>query len=869
MLSEEEIMAQVLAAFQEEQAEHRQNISDILLDLERYPDHPKYAEKVQQLFRDAHSLKGGARAVGIDAVEQLAHRMEDLFSKVRDGTLQLTPDVCDVLYAALDTIGVMMQHVDAGQTASIERYQPLLEQLGAAIRGNGAAAAVVPPASEPPVPAEPPTVPAEPRGDGEAEPPTVPAEPRGDGEAEPPTVPAEPRGDGEAEPPTVPAELRSDGEAELRSEGEAVPPASDEALPQSNGAAEPQDAPSSEETASTTVRLSVSVLDNLLNETGELITSAARERQYARDARMLLDVSRRWQYIWRYVQPSVNRVQQQQAEQRPTVHYLMDHIHNMSYQSHGGQHGEGGANGDTFALLDALKQAHTIINDLEQHLADHVRRTGEEAARLSTITSRLHDQIRATRMLPLGTLLQPMRVQVREMSRSAEKIVVLDIDDGQAEADREVLDNLREVLLHLIRNAIDHGIEPAAVRTAQGKPAEGHITMRAAVSGDYLELVVEDDGAGLDREAIKDRACEANLLKDTDMERVSDADLIDLIFLPGFSTRHTVNAMSGRGVGLDVVRSRVERMHGNVSVRSVMGQGCAFTIRVPLSLTSSHGLLLKIGTTTYMLPLETIQRIVAVKPEDVRFVEGYEVVMLDNYPIKLVHLAELLGEVYRATTSATNGKHDSNNRAMAVLLGNGERQIACLIDEILGEQELVVHRLPTPLKRVRFIAGATLLEDGRVVPILDSVDVLRAATGTHKTVLVDVEQGQQERSPTIVVVDDSITTRMLEKNILEAAGYSVHMATDGVQALKVLNELVNNGGCDLLLSDVDMPNLDGFELTKQVCNDPQLRHMPVVLVTSLDSPSDRERGMSAGASAYIVKRSFDQQELLDTIADLI
>jgi two-component system chemotaxis sensor kinase CheA len=202
-------------------------------------------------------------------------------------------------------------------------------------------------------------------------------------------------------------------------------------------------------------------------------------------------------------------------------------------------------------------------------------------------------------------------------------------------------------------------------------------------------------------------------------------------------------------------------------------------------------------------------------------------------------------------------------------LGTGEGQIACLVDDVLTEQELVIHRLPSPLQRVRFVAGASILADGSVVPILDAVDLVEAAIGAHHTIDLMFDPAKPQRSPTVLVVDDSLTTRTLEKNILEAAGFLVRLATDGAEALEFLNQLPDASGCDLLLSDVDMPRLNGFELTARVRAMTRFRHLPIVLVTSLDTPADRERGIAAGADAYIVKRTFEQQALLETIAQLI
>jgi two-component system chemotaxis sensor kinase CheA len=807
MLTDDEIMRQVLEAFQEEQAEHCQAIGDILLGLEHTPDHPQFEEQVAQLFREAHSLKGGARAAGVEAVEQLAHRVEDLFSAVRQGRLPISSEVCDPVYAALEAIREMMKQVTAGKQASLEPYQPLMASLGALLEESA------PDAAPEPQP-EPDAAPA--------------AQPEPDASA--PKAPAQPRPAAAATTDEVPWEM-----------------------------------------ANSTVRLSTVTLDTLMNETGELIISTARSQQQSRDARAIAELPASWRRTWRQVNPIIKRMQEQQHAFQPTVHHLQDRIIDQRAKVLLG--GDAHITSDTMLLLEALQQANRLIGDLEQRLGTHARRSAEDAARLSAVTGRMQDQIRRTRMLPLTTLFSPLRVQLREMMRVAHKQVVLEADDGGAEADRQVLEGLREVLLHLIRNAVDHGIEPPDVRKARNKPETGRVTLKAVVSGEYLSLTIEDDGGGLNIEAITQRALADGIVSEADLIRMGETDLMDLVFLPGFSTRQTVDKLSGRGVGLDVVRSNVERMHGHVSVQSVLGVGSLFSIRVPLSLTSSQGLLLRVGEATYMLPLESIQRIVPVAPRDIRVIEGNPALTLDGHPMTLIHLCDLLGETRRASADTHRRSSEQANvggeQSLALLLGSGDRQVACMIDGVLGEQELVVHRLPAPLQRVRFIAGATILPDGQVVPILDLVDVLRAAIGARRMIDMRPEPEASDRTPTVVVADDSITTRTLEKNILEAAGYHVHLAIDGAEAIHVLHRLIENGGCDLLLSDIDMPNLNGFDLTTQVRNDPGLKHLPIVLVTSLDTAADRERGMAAGADAYIVKRAFDQQLLLDTIAQLI
>jgi two-component system chemotaxis sensor kinase CheA len=827
MLTDSEIMAQVLAVFREEQAEHRQVAGELLLELERSPDHPQRQELLDRLFREAHSLKGGARAAGQPEIEQIAHRVEDLFSAVRQGHRQLTPEVCDPIYAALDAVGALMSQVSAGQAADLALYQPLLATLGKILDE---------PASQP-----------EPSAEKHPEGTRLRTENNNTERRTKDRVQRSKRGKPTYDQPAVVA-------------GGNGQPAARGSAPRNGHETAELHLPGGEmsrEASSATVRLSTTALDSLLNEAGELMTCTVGVQQRAREARDLAELPARWRRIWRQTQPTLQRLQSRTPALRPTVHYLdgRDELAplNLSYS------GER----DTETLIEALAQANTLIADLERRLALHAHQATEEHGRLHTVADRLHQQVRRTRMLPVTTIFSPLRLQLREMARAAGKQVALDLDDGGAEADRQVLERLGEVLMHLLRNAVDHGVEPAKVRIAAGKPAEGRIALRAEVSGDRLALSIADDGGGLDLAAIRERALASGQWSEADLARMGEAELIELIFVPGFSTRPTVSKLSGRGVGLDIVRSRVERMQGRVAVRSTPGVGCVFTISLPLSLTSSHGLLLRAGRSSYVLPLDSVQRIVPVSASDIRMLEGRTALLVDDRPLALVHLTDLLG---RESAAVVGNLHSTWH---GLLIGNGERQVVCLVDAVLGEHELMVYRLPAPLQQVPCIAGATILADGKVVPILDMVDLLQAALGTRRTIQLATEATGPARKTTVLVVDDSITTRTLEKNILEAAGYQVRLAIDGVEALHLLDQLVDDGGCDLMLSDIDMPRLNGFDLTARVRADARFQHLPIVLVTSLDTAEDRERGISAGADAYIVKRQFEQQILLDTIARLI
>ncbi|HEU4326012.1 MAG TPA: hybrid sensor histidine kinase/response regulator [Roseiflexaceae bacterium] len=789
MLSDADILSQVLAAFQEEQVEHRQAAGELLLELERSPEHPQRQALLDQLFREAHSLKGGARAAGLSEVEQIAHRIEDLFSAVRQGHLALTPTVCDPVYAALDAIGALMEQVAAGEALDLLPYTDLLATLAQVSQTS--------------------------QRDGMPAPTAALA---------PTATPAPNATPTEAEHVAAPIAADSAGERVARDPG--------------------------------TIRIATASLDTLLNEAGELITCSLRGHQHARNSLALADLASRWRRVWRQTRPVYERLSARAPLFQPAVHYLEGRaalpVSDPSAPDH-----------EVGVLLDALREANTLLNDLEQRLGQQGRQIREDSTELTAVTERIHEQVRRARMLPLTTIVGPLRLQVREMARAAGKQVRLELDDGAAEADRDILERLREALLHLLRNAIDHGIEPPEQRVACGKPAEGSIVLSATVVGDQLLITLSDDGGGLDLAAIARRAMAGGHMSESDVARMSSEEIAQLIFLPGLSTRITVSALSGRGVGLDIVRSHIAQMRGRVSVQSEPGRGCRFNLNLPCSLTRAHGLLIQAGAARYALPLDAVQQLVAVAPSDIQLVEGRAALVREGRPLPLAHLADLLG-----SSEAAPGGRAAGSR-VALLLGTDERQVACLIDAVLGEQELIAQRLPPPIQTARFVAAATILHDGAVVPILDVNDLIGAALGATRSEWHAPASEAPPHAPVVLVVDDSITTRTLEKNILEAAGYQVRLATDGVEALALLDQLTHGEGCDLLLSDVDMPRLNGFELTAQLRASTRYATLPIVLVTSLDSPSDRERGIAAGADAYIVKRGFDQQTLLETIATFL
>ncbi|HEY7605380.1 MAG TPA: response regulator, partial [Actinomycetes bacterium] len=451
------------------------------------------------------------------------------------------------------------------------------------------------------------------------------------------------------------------------------------------------------------------------------------------------------------------------------------------------------------------------------------------------------------------------RRMARDLARDRGKEVSVAVDDGGTEVDRSVLEQIKDPLVHLVRNSVDHGIEPPQARVAAGKPTAGTVSLRARQRGDTLLIEVADDGAGIDPERVRATAVERGLLPAETAAELPDHEALDLVLRSGFSTSPVVTDLSGRGVGLDVVREKVERLHGSIQVASHLGHGTTMTMSLPLSVSTMHCLLLQAGGQTFALPVPGVERIVRVAVDQVHRAEGRQAVQIDGQPVVLASLAEVLG-----LPPPANGDGHAAKRPVIVVAGGQGRRVGLLVDRLERTQELVVKNLPEPLLRVRHLAGATILGSGRAAMILSSTELVASVEQAEGTVQA-AEVAPEAPPATILVAEDSITTRTLEKSILEGAGYRVRVAGDGAEAWRLLQ----GDSCDLLLTDVEMPQMDGFELTTKVRADQRLRDLPVVLVTSRDSDEDRERGVRAGADAYVVKGAFDQERLLDTLRRLL
>jgi len=521
---------------------------------------------------------------------------------------------------------------------------------------------------------------------------------------------------------------------------------------------------------------------------------------------------------------------------------------------------------DMAQLLRYVDASETRWQKMDSLVTEMSRQYASDSTYTGMVIDGLEQEIKRVRMLPLSTITGTFSRMVRDLAHSAGKEAILEITGGDTELDKQVLEQIKDPLLHLLRNAVDHGLETKEARAKQGKAPAGTITLTAEQTGKNIVIRVSDDGSGLNLEAVRQSIARRGVL---DVETLTEADLKEAIFTAGVSTSPIITDISGRGVGLDIVRRNVEALRGTVDVSSGLGQGTTFTLTLPLRLASSRGLVVQSAGHTFAVPLNAIQKIERYTPQQISSLEGHDTVLYDGQPLTLVRLSDVL-ELPPFSSPPTGGAQ-GEEEILAIVVAAAERRMAFAVDGLGSEQEMVIKGLGKQLSRVGGIAGATVTGDRKVVLVLNVGDLIKLSMrGRQRSVLstlsAPVHAAAENTQKQILIVDDSITTRTLEKNILEAAGYDVRLATDGQEALA---NIASAGVPDLIVTDVAMPRMNGFELTQHVKEDASTGHVPVILVTSLDSDEDKAQGIAVGADAYIVKSSFDQDNLLETIEQLI
>jgi len=788
-----------IAKFQEEATDLLQRLNEGIITLEAEPGNRPL---IDQWLRDAHTLKGSSRMVGLIEISDIAHRMEDIMVKVRDGEMPYTPDMTDSFFEALDAVVFLAEN--AGKPAASEfDIDDLTSRLaGLAATGVPQAASVAEPPQEASASAS------------EASAPSA---------AEPATPAAAPQTSASSEAvqhdeATDEDDIHSDDD-DAASVGESS--SSTEAQPARQGE-------KSQTKTQATVRIKTSQVDRLLNLVSEVVISQIKDEQRVRDLRMAAGLSVEMQQLWSRI--------------RSTMSMLPIDEQNM---------------------LDAdMRIFDDLLGSQRRSLVSIAKAYADDTSRTSAVVGDLQEQAMELRMLPVSTVFNSFPRAMRDLARQYKKDVELIIEGGDTELDKKVLEEINDPLVHIMRNAVDHGIEPAAERVAAGKPAAGTIKLSARQEGDHIVIEVSDDGAGIDPARVKAAAVRKGYLTESEAKSMSDREARYLIFEKGFSTAAIITEISGRGVGMDVVREFVvERLKGSLDVDSELGQGTRFRLTIPLTLAIIRALLLRVSGQTFALPTSSVEETARVEPSEIIKVEGHEVIRRQRRTIPLVPLRDILG------LDAIEQDSEGGKIPVATLAFSGHR-LGLIVDAFVGEQQIVIKTLGTHLKRVDNVAGVTILGAGEVVPILSVPDLMangRQLTGARMRRTGQVKE-KQAGPRKILICEDSFTTRELERSIFEAAGYDVETATDGAMGLARLREGLNP---DAVVTDVQMPNMTGFELTKAIKSDETLAHIPVIIVTSLERDEEKAEGINAGADAYITKSVFNQDTLLETVERLI
>ncbi|MBP0034006.1 MAG: hybrid sensor histidine kinase/response regulator [Roseofilum sp. Belize BBD 4] len=833
MIIEDEELRQLYKVSSEE---HLQNLEAGILHLEQ---HPEDGEKLQEVLREAHTLKGDSRMLGVKDVESLAHQIEQVVGKLKEDSTALQGGMGDRLYYGLDAMGKIVQEAVTGEPSGIQGYKVLAVLMGANIP-------------------ESPTFQAEPQPEQTTE--VAEAAPEPKTEREEPieleeaasamevSLP-EPESKPQPEEPPAPPEVPSAPEVSLpepepvvQEPQEPVKPIS--VSPRPPVPASPSPPPVPQQTASKqeapivrsnyrieSVRVATQNLDDLMTQTGELTVSKIRMAHHINTMNDMVSLWEEWN--------------------RQTYG-------NLGFEQ-------------SLDKLQSLKQRHEEYLEEMGKLLNQLRsRASEDVARLEAIANQLDSGIRTLRLLPLSTIFNRFPRLVRDLAKQQGKQVNLILEGAETKADKRILEEMKDPLMHMIRNSIDHGIETPDERIAQGKPAQATIHLRGSQIGNSIIIELEDDGQGLNLDHIKYTTKEKGLRRPEELEAMTDQQIQSLIFAPGFSTRQFVTEVSGRGVGLDVVRTNVEHLKGNIHVESTPGKGCKFTIQLSTSLATASVLLVSVQDSTYAIPVEFVKTTLLIPEHQIFAIEGRDTYAMGDRPISIARLEEIL-ELSSSSESESESYIPKTRELLpCLILQVGPELLGVIVDELLDQQDIILKPQSRLLQRVRNISGATILGTGEVCMVLNPQDLIKSVQKRNlqrkiQSSQVVKQKEEHRKSAVLLLAEDSIATRTQEKRILESAGYEVVTAVDGLDAYNKLRGRHFDG----VISDVQMPNLDGLSLAAKIREHKEYADLPIILVTSLASDEDKHRGAEAGASAYLTKGGFSQELLLETVRRLV
>lgn len=756
----------LLDLFRDEVKSHTATLGQGLLDLEREPGD---ARKIEPLMRAAHSIKGAARIVGLDAPVGLAHVMEDALVAAQNGKITLGSGEIDVLLRGSDRLAELGQANEEGMQAwgvtHKEEIEDLILRLEAIARGE--------------------------------------RDPRSEKQEVVVVV-----------PPPVVVEVPKDLPQPIVTLASPSPPTS---LPQV------EKIERKDEQSEAVVRVTAQSLNRLMSLAGESLVQA------------------------RWLQPfamALLKLKKHQDRLAGLIDQLGDCVT------------EGRRQDQLEPLLDDSRRQLATVTTL---LTERIREFEEHAAQAEDLNSRLYREVIVSRMRPFADGAHGFPRLVRDMARKLGKQVRLEIDGLTTEVDRDILEKLEAPLMHLLRNAVDHGIEMPDERRASGKPEEGVLRLEVRHTAGMLAITVRDDGGGIDLERLERKVVDRGLTTAEMAGNMSEAELLEFLFLPGFSTATELTEYSGRGVGLDVVQDTVRKVGGSARISSKLGQGTSFHLQLPITLSVLRAVLVDIAGEPYAFPHNRIDRLLRVERGNIRSLEHRQFVNVDGQNVGLVLAAQLLD---------LPGELSTADELPVVLLSDGTGQYGLIVEAFQGEQDLVVRPLDPRLGKVPSISAAAILDDGSPVLIADVEDMIRGMdhfiqSGSLRR--CDLIVHHEKKRKRVLVVDDSITVREVERQLLRNEGYDVDVAVDGRDGWNQ----VRLGGYDLVVSDIDMPRMTGLELVKLIREHQDLRNLPIVIISYKDREEDRLRGLELGANFYLTKSSFHDNRFLQVVRDLL
>jgi len=744
--------ASLLELFSLEADAQTQVLSAGLLALER---NPTQADQLEACMRAAHSLKGAARIVGVDAGVSVAHVMEDCLVSAQEARLYLQPEHIDALLQGTDLLMRIATPGNNVGAADIQAYVALMERL---LDPSQPSAMVAPKPEPAPMPV-----------------------------IEAPAPEPEPAPAVISEPPRHGKRMTEGGERVLRVTAER--------------------------------------LNSLLDLSSKSLVETQRLKPYL---------------------ASLQRLKRLQSNSLRALDTLEGHLKVVDLNLEAQE-----ALADTRRLLS---EAQALLAQKNAELDEYGWQAGQRA-------QVLYDTALACRMRPFADVLAGQVRMVRDLGRSLGKQVRLEIEGEKTQVDRDVLEKLEAPLTHLLRNAVDHGIEMPEQRLLAGKPAEGLIRLRASHQAGLLVLELSDDGNGVDLERLRGTIVDRHLSPVETALRLSEEELLTFLFLPGFSLRDKVTEVSGRGVGLDAVQHMVRQLRGAVVLEQTAGQGSRFHLEVPLTLSVVRSLVVEVGEEAYAFPLAHIERMCDLAPEDIVQLEGRQHFWHEGRHVGLVAASQLLQRPPGQTPADT---------LKVVVIRERDAVYGIAVERFIGERTLVVLPLDDRLGKVQDISAGALLDDGSVVLIVDVEDMLRSVdkllnTGRLERIARRTQQATEAPRKRVLVVDDSLTVRELQRKLLLNRGYEVAVAVDGMDGWNALR----SEDFDLLITDIDMPRMDGIELVTLLRRDSRLQSLPVMVVSYKDREEDRRRGLDAGADYYLAKASFHDDALLDAVVELI